>query len=201
MEDQGKCLRQKTLNEIIFEGIPSRIKYSGQLKKNINKLASLLKDGCFDDKPKYRADAVKESRDEIDLMAEVANLVVNKGKLNLKDIRLTDPSLRQMHVLSNIIALRNESVPINHHLCLEEFVEQNNEKLHNKPKERRSDAKLLSIFRRVLPRMNLLLSTSVEFANFKMPYWLARSQITNKIQRHHCKVLQRLRVGQKQVHG
>jgi hypothetical protein len=165
-------LRLNTLNEIIFEGIPSRIKYSGQLKKNISKLASHLKGGCFYGKPQYRAVVAKENGDEIDMMADVANLVVNKGRLNLKEMRLQNPTLKQKHLLANIIALMNENIPVNHQLSLEEFVEQNNEKLHGKYKERRSDAKLLSIFRRVLPNMNLLFANSF-FTHFRSPYLFA----------------------------
>jgi hypothetical protein len=132
----------------------------------------MLKDDCFDGMPKPRADIEKEVRAEIALMADIASLVVNKGRLNLKDIRLPYPSLKQKHTLSNIIALRNEGIPINHNLSLEEFVEQSNKQLHIKHKERRPD-KLLSIFRRVLSRMNLQLGTAEMFKVFKAPYSFA----------------------------
>ncbi len=170
METRRKCLRQKVLDQIIFEGVPARIRHSGQLKKNISKLASMLKDDCFSGMPKPRVEVEKENHSEITMMAEVVNLVINKARLNLKDIRLSTPSLKQKHTLASIVALRSESIPINHHLSLEGFVEKINEQLRIKHKQRRPDAKLLSIFRRVLPRMNLQLSNPKVFETFKMPY-------------------------------
>lgn len=163
-------MSRKALNEIIFEGVQARIRHSCQLKKNIQKLASMLKDDCFDGMSKPRADAEKDNNAEITRMAEVVSLVVNKSRLNHKDIRFPAPSLKQKHTLSCMIALRGKGIPINHHLSLEDFAGQSNEQLRIKHKERRRDAKLLSIFRRVLPRMGLQLSTSEMFEVFKVPY-------------------------------
>lgn len=175
MEARNKCIRQKVLKNIILEGIPARTRHSGQLSKNIQKLASLLKDDCFDGMPTPIADVKKQKKAEIDQMAEVASLVINTTRLNLKDMRLPTPSLKQKHAISCMIALRSKGVPINHHLPLEEFVKQSNEQLRIEHKERRRDATLLSIFRRVLPKMDLQLSTAGWGNVFKVPYcWADR---------------------------
>lgn len=168
-----KCTRQNIINQIIFEGTPARIRHNSQLRKNIQKLTSILKDDCFDGMSKTISDVKKETNTEITLMVEVVNLVVNNARLNFKDIRLPTPSIKQKHTLACVIALRGDGVPIDHRLSLEEFVEQSNKQLRTKHKERRQDAKLLSIFRRVLPRMNIQLSTSKMLGIFKVPYFFA----------------------------
>ena len=143
-----KSLKQKVLTQIIFHDVPARAFHSVRLKKNIHKLASVLKDDCFEDIAKLRADVdkdnhgegtlmeevvslmdnnarvnfEKDNQAEVTLMVEVASLVVNKARLNLKDMRLPHPSLKQKHTLSNIIALRGGGVPINHCLSLDELV-------------------------------------------------------------------------------
>jgi hypothetical protein len=84
----------------------------------------MLKDDCFEDMTKPRVDVENDTRTEIIMMAEVVNLAVDTARLNLKDIRLPTPSLKQKHTLSSIIALRGDGVPINHYLTLEEFVKK-----------------------------------------------------------------------------
>lgn len=102
------------------------------MEKNINKPASLLKDGCFDGKSQYSRDVsniakvakiVKYNSNKIEIMADVVNVVVSMGRLNLQEMRLPHPILKQKRLLASIIVLRNEIVPIDHHFFLEEFVE------------------------------------------------------------------------------